>query len=111
MIGKKVEEETVVTLNTVRGILEERKEQRELTYEQQLAYEHSKRFSALEKPKEEKLRKALSALGLSDKTITKIIDIMPKNALTIKQILASAESNTFPDEDITKMLAAIKESA
>ncbi len=111
MIGKETEEETAVSLNEVKKILEDRKKGgKELTYEQQLAYEHAKKFAGLEKAKEEKLKKALGEQGLNDKIIIKVIDIMPKNAMTLRQILMH-ENKTFEDAEVTKILAVIKENA
>lgn len=108
MIGKESESESMVSLGEVKRILEDKKKDKELTYEQQLAYDHAKKFSGLEKGKEEKLRKALVELGASDKTAVRIMDVLPKSALTLRQILAH-ENKTFSDEDIGKMLAAVKE--
>ncbi len=109
MIGKGIEAEEDVSLNEVKSIIEERKKGKELTYEQQLAYDHAKKFTTGEK-KDDKLKKALSELGLGAKTIVKIIDIMPKNALTLKQILVH-ENKTFDDAEVAKILASIKENA
>jgi DNA-directed RNA polymerase subunit F len=111
MIGKDTESETVVSLNEVKRILEDRKKgDKELTYEQQLAYDHAKKFTEVEKSKEEKIRKALVDLGLSDRTAIKILDILPKNAMTLKQLLVH-ENRTFDDAEVAKMLAVIKENA
>lgn len=108
MIGKDTESETIVSLNEVKRILDERKKGKELTYEQQLAYEHAKKFA--NEAKEEKLKKALLELGLNEKSATKIIDIMPKSAMTLKQILAH-ENKTFDDSEVTKILTIIKENS
>ncbi len=111
MIGKETQEETAVSLNEVKRILEEKKKgSKELTYEQQLAYDHAKKFANLDKPKEEKLRKALSEFGLSETAAVKIINILPKNVITLKQILMH-ENKTFDEAEITKVLAAVKENA
>ncbi len=110
MIGKDVEAENMVTLNEVRDILEERKKKKELTYEQQLAYEHAKRASGMDKAAEKKLQKALAELGVEGKAAVKVIDILPKTTLTLKQILMH-ENRTFSDEEIAKILAAVKGSA
>ncbi len=108
MIGKEVESEQLVTLNEAKEILEERKKTKELNYEQQLAYEHAKKFaSGLEKKKEDALREKLVALGVSEKTAIKIIDILPESAILLKQMLVH-ESSTFSDADAAKMLEAIK---
>jgi DNA-directed RNA polymerase subunit F len=111
MIGKNVESEELVTLNQVLGELEERKKTRELGYEQQLAYEHAKKFaSGLSKDKEEKLRKAIVGLGVSERSAVKIADVMPKNILTLKQILMH-ENRAFGDDEVAKIMEAIKAAA
>lgn len=110
MIGKESESESTVSLGEVKRILEDKKKEKELTYEQQLAYDHAKKFAGLEKGKEEKLKSALVGLGASEKTAFRIIDILPKSALTLRQILAH-ENKTFTDDEISKMLAAVKEHA
>ena len=110
MIGKKTENEDATPLNEVRRVLEERKKDGELTYEQQLAYEHAKKFAGLEKAKEEKFKKELVDAGMSPRTAVKVMDIMPKGAMTLRQILAH-ENRTYTDDEIAKILAVIKEHA
>jgi DNA-directed RNA polymerase subunit F len=110
MIGKGAEHEEPASLNEVLEILEQRKKDRELTYEQQLAYEHVKKFASGGKAKEEKLKKALKEAGLGDRAVMKVLDIMPKNIMTLKQILAH-ENRTFDDAELAKILASIKENA
>ena len=94
MIGKGAGKEEQASLNEVLEILEERKKGKELTYEQQLAYDHVKKFASGAKAKEEKLKKALKEAGIGDKAVIKVLDIMPKNIMTLKQILAH-ENRTF----------------
>ena len=110
MIGKEVKGEEQVSLSKVKEILEERKKGKELTYEQQLAYEHAKKFSTIEGAKEQKLVKALLAAGISEAAAMKVTDIMPKNVFTLRQMLMK-ENRTFTDEEVNKILALIKEHA
>lgn len=110
MIGKAVESEHIVSLNEAGRILDERKKEKELTYEQQLAFDHASKFPKLDKSTEEKLKKELVAMALTDKAVFKIIDIMPKNILTLKQILTN-ENRVFSEEELNKILAAVKASA
>jgi DNA-directed RNA polymerase subunit F len=77
------------------------------TYEQQLAMQHAKKF-AITKAKSEKLKKELEGTGLlNERSVIKIIEIMPKNQMTLRQILAQ-EKKTFSDEDVNKILAMAK---
>lgn len=102
-----VKETKMVSIDGVIHILEGNKT--ELTYEQQLALQHAKKFAA-SKSKIEKMKKELDATGiLSEKSVVKILDIHPKNNMTLKQIL-SQEGRSFSDEEVSKILAITKES-
>ncbi|MCL5430402.1 MAG: RNA polymerase Rpb4 family protein [Candidatus Marsarchaeota archaeon] len=109
MIGKDVESEDFVSIHEVKKVLEERKKQKELTYEQQLAYDHAKKFSSLDKSSEDKIIKALAALDVKGKPAIKIVDVLPKNLMTLKQILAH-ENRNFSDAELEKIMAIIKEN-
>ncbi|MDE1871246.1 MAG: hypothetical protein KGI06_03335 [Candidatus Micrarchaeota archaeon] len=103
-----VKETKIVSIDDVIRILEGGKGA-ELTYEQQLALQHAKKFAA-SKAKNEKMRKELVAVGdLSERSIVKILDILPKNNMTLRQILAQ-ERKSFSDEEVSKILAITKES-
>ena len=101
-----VKETRAVLIDEVIGVLEDKKAS-DLTYEQQLALQHAKKFSAA-KAKAEKLRKELSAMGISDRSAIKMLEIMPKSAMTIRQILAPERKN-YSDEEVNKMLSILKE--
>lgn len=108
MIGKEVKGSRAVAITEVVDIIKKRKSTpKGLSYEQQTAYEHATKFAA--EADEKKVRKKLEDMGiLSEKTILKIIEIMPKNGMLVRQILAS-ERKTFDDETVTKILAVVKE--
>ena len=107
MIGKDAHDGKPIAISEVVEILEARKKSGELTYEQQIALEHAKKF-ALGKAQVDKVRKALDDLGLlNNKTVLKVTEIMPRNVMLLKQILAS-EKKAFSDEDISKILAVTK---
>lgn len=104
-----VKETKIVSIDGVIEILEENKSA-DLTYEQQLALQHAQKRSAT-KSKSEKLMKELKATGLlSERSIIKILEIMPKNQMTLRQILAN-ERKTFSDEDVNKIFALTKDKA
>ncbi len=63
MIGKESKQNGYASLSEVLEILEDRKKERELTYEQQIAMEHAKKF-VVAKVTEQKTKKALEALGI-----------------------------------------------
>lgn len=106
MIGKEAKQAGSASLNEVLGILEERKKERELTYEQQIALEHAGKFVPV-KASEQKARKALEALGtLTQQSLTCIINTMPRGEALLKQILAG-EKRAFSDDEIKQMLSII----
>lgn len=110
MIGKQGKSKGSITLHSVHGILENRRKQKEPTYEQQIALEHAEKFKMTDK-EQDSLRKKLADLGLlKDDTITKIIDIRPKSEALLKYILSS-EKKTFSDDETKKVLAVVKEAA
>ena len=109
MIGKGVDTGTPVSADEAKRILEERKKRGELIYEQQLAYDHaSKVIKELDKAVEKKLEKALEELGVSQRASVKVVELLPANAMTLRQVLAK-ENRTFTDEEITKILTLVKE--
>ncbi len=104
-----VKETKIVSIDDVIQVLEDNKSG-ELTYEQQLALQHAKKFGT-PKAKNDKLKKELEATGIiNEKSVVKILEIMPKNQMTLRQILA-AERKTFSDEDVNKLLAMTKDKA
>ena len=102
-----VKETKIVSVDDVIGILEDNKGA-DLSYEQQLALQHAKKF-AIARSKNDKLKKELEAMDLlSDRSVIKILEVMPKNQMTLRQILAG-ERKTFTDEEVNKILAMTKE--
>jgi DNA-directed RNA polymerase subunit F len=102
-----VKETKIISIDEVIDVLEGKKNA-EHTYEQQLALQHAKKF-AESKSKSEKLKKELEGTGLlSERSIAKIIEVKPKNQMTLRQILAN-ERKTFSDEEVAKILALTKE--
>jgi DNA-directed RNA polymerase subunit F len=107
MIGKDSKRNGYVSLSEVLEILESRKKDKELTYEQQIAFEHATKFASAKS--DSKIRKGLQELGiLSDQTVISILDVMPKNMALLKQILAT-EKRTFSDEEVKKVLSLINQ--
>lgn len=108
MIGKDSKHNGYASMNEVLEILEARKKERELTYEQQIALEHVTKFVG-SKSVEQKTRKALEELGtLSQQTIIAILNIMPKGETLLKQILAG-ERKAFTDEEVKKALSIVNQ--
>ncbi|MEM0086909.1 MAG: hypothetical protein QW774_02675 [Candidatus Micrarchaeaceae archaeon] len=106
MIGKERSEASIATIYDAYEILDKKKKDGELGYEQQLAYDHIGKIKKLSKEKAEKLANELEEAGLSKKAIAKIVEIMPINELQLKQVLI-IERKTFAEEEIKKMLDTI----
>lgn len=105
MIGKEVKDSKPVSITEVAKILEDNSGATP-TYEQQVALEHAKKVSEGKSP--EKIRKALEALNLmSESGVIKVLEVMPKNAMTVRQVLAR-EKRAYSDEDIGKILELTK---
>ncbi|MGC8651934.1 MAG: hypothetical protein ACP5UH_01640 [Candidatus Micrarchaeia archaeon] len=110
MIGKEVTGKRTATIDEVLDILEERKKSGELTYEQQLALEHTKKF-AHQKQELGRVKKELAGMNmLKDDCIAKILEIMPNNVMLLKQILAGCR-NTLDDDTVNKIFSVIKGKA
>ena len=107
MIGKNQSDKKPVTAAAAMEILEERKKDSDLGYEQKLAYEQIKKFSALSAEEAAKMVKELMAYEVSESTAIKIIDIMPIEALQLKHILAR-EKKTFEEDEVGKMMEIVK---
>ena len=90
-------------------ILETRKKDGDLGYEQQLSYDHAKRFALISSDKAEKMRKELEELNLSPKTCVSIVDTMPTDIIQLKQILAN-EKNPVEEGVAEKAFALVEKS-
>ncbi len=110
MIGKEGTPGPALTLSKVKDVIEQRKKKGELTYEQQLAEEHAKKFATISDSAADKMTKDLMDLGMSEAAAVKLIDIMPKSPMTVKQILMN-ENKTFSEDEITKIVSIIKAGA
>ncbi len=99
MIGEKILGQKAVSLNEVAALLEARKGEKELSYEQDIAFKHSKKFSKLSDKKEKELREELETLGvLTQEELVKLVDILPDK----KELVQAA----FPrlEEDADRIL-------
>ena len=109
MIGKNGSEKKPVASAEALEILEERKEQGELGYEQKLAYDHIKKFANVDAATARKLKKELTGLGLLDTTAVKIIEVMPIDLIQLRHIL-TREKRTIEEEQITKIWELVEKS-
>ncbi|HIE41169.1 MAG TPA: hypothetical protein EYP80_00735 [Candidatus Aenigmarchaeota archaeon] len=82
-----IKNQKLITNPEVMNILAKKMKERELNYEQQLAYEFLKKTVKLSKTNAEKLRGELEELGLKEEYIVNIINIIPRDEQILKLIL------------------------
>ena len=84
------EEKNYITLPEARKLLEEAAEERELTYEQQLALQHAQQFAKLDPEKARKMKEDLLQIeGVNEYYATKIVDLLPTNPDDVRAIFAT----------------------
>ena len=103
MIGKKVISVQNSPLYEVKEMLTERNKEGELTYEQQQAFDYSKKFTKISPAKGEKLLAELKEIeGLDEDFITKTIDILPQDIETAK--LITYKGSAVTDEIVKQVV-------
>lgn len=106
MIGKEVRGTRLSSLPEVLEILEERKKDGELGYEQQIEYEHAKKFVKLSTNEAEKMSKELVSAGLSERTALKCVEVMPLDINQLKLVLV-IDKITLDEESLKKVLGIV----
>jgi DNA-directed RNA polymerase subunit F len=107
MIGRNSKLGSAASINDVEEILGKRKD---LTYEQQLAFDHAKKFAS-SKAKYETARKALEELGTLDSAaIANILSVMPKGEMALKQVLAGVKK-ALKDDEVSKVFDIVKKAS
>ncbi|MBI5679549.1 MAG: DNA-directed RNA polymerase subunit F [Methanobacterium sp.] len=106
MIGKKVIDTDPITIAEVKQMLEELQEQHELTYEQNLAFDHVTKFSKMDEESAKKLVEKL-AETLKKTQAIKLADVMPEDMADLRLIFAK-ERGTQKKEDMEKILEILE---
>jgi len=97
-----------ITLSEAKSILEKRKKEADLEYEQQQSLEHAEKFAKIEVKAAKKLvDELMKNEKLSIDTAIKIVDIMPKKPETLKAILLK-DKIEMSDEEMTQLLELLK---
>ncbi|MBI2662989.1 hypothetical protein HYX15_00455 [Candidatus Woesearchaeota archaeon] len=103
--------EVPITMAQMKKKLEEiKKRDKELNFRAKKVEEYLDQFLTKDK-KQEDLRKKITDLNISrlrDRQITKILDLMPKDIESLK-IIFSGDNVTIKQEDLEKILQAVKE--
>ncbi len=103
-----VTNEEPITIEEAKKILERRKNEGDLSYEQNITYEYLKKMSKLSDKKVEELRNALQEIEiLKPRHIVKIIDILPDTEEEVKLIFEKETTNLKKDE-IAKIVEIVK---
>ncbi len=103
-----VTDEEPISIPEARVIMDKRKEEGDLSYEQNVTYEYLKKMSKLSPSKAEALRKELQEVAiLKPRHIAKIIDIMPDTEDEVKLLFEKERTNLKKDE-ITKIVEIVK---
>lgn len=91
MIGKEIISERYTTIAHAKEIMNNRASFDDLSYEHGCALDYLEKFSKLSVEDAEKLAKELKELGLDDKIVLKIVDILPEDVEDLKLIFYKLE--------------------
>lgn len=108
MIGKRISKQTPVTLAEVKEVLSSRRDVGELLYEQNIALDHSRKFSRLSLDKAQALVKELVDAGVREDLACKLADVLPKSTQEIRALF-SKERFTSDAEELKKILVIIQQ--
>ena len=110
MIGKEVVSKRVVPLSEVKAILKKISEERaELSYEQKLTFEYSKKFSKLTEKQSEKLLEELKKIdGVDEEFALKVADILPES-MDVMNLLVSKGAK-ISDKAVDEAFELVKKS-
>ena len=104
MIGKKINSVKQVPIYEVREVLKERSADSDLNYEQNLAYEYSKKYSKLAPAKGEKMLEELKEIeGMTDSFAISVMDIMPADLDIAKLLLP--KGSAFTEDQLKKIIS------
>ncbi len=108
MIGKRLISQTPLTLAEVKELIESRKKEGELSYEQNLTLENCIQFSRLSVKEAKELIDELMGLEKIDrKQAVMLTYLLPRNADEVK-IIFSKEHFILTDEEINQILEILK---
>ena len=107
MIGKKTLNSEPLSLAEAKELIEQRKKEGELSYEQNLTLEYTKKFSKLSSDDARALMNELSQLpNITRRHAVEVADIFPKN-LDELRLIFSKEHFTLTDEELQAILALL----
>ncbi|MFH1222123.1 MAG: RNA polymerase Rpb4 family protein [Candidatus Micrarchaeota archaeon] len=104
----KVTKSDPLSLVEAKELLDKRKEEGELNYEQTLALEHAEKFATLTVKKAREKVEAIQKKSdkVPESTAVKLVDVMPKSAATLKAVLLR-DKVELTDDEIGEILKII----
>ena len=107
MIGKKLSSSEPIPLAEVKELIEQRKKEGELSYEQNLTYEYTKKFSKLSSTDARALINELTTIEkITPRHAVELADVFPKNADEI-QLLFTKEHFVLSPEEVQNILSIL----
>ncbi len=107
MIGEELISRKPITLSKVKNILKKRKEESELTYEQEETLKYATTFCKVTKKQRDKIMEELLKLEtINEELAVKIVDILPRD-IEIMKILPEKKSEV-KEEDLVAALEIVK---
>jgi DNA-directed RNA polymerase subunit F len=100
-------EERAITDAEAKDILEKKRKDAELKYEQKNALENLKKFTKIDFERVKVLVEELGKLNLRERQIIAIANFLPQDTDDLKVVLQKEYSN-FKEDEITKNLEAVK---
>ncbi|ABR55648.1 RNA polymerase Rpb4 family protein [Methanococcus aeolicus] len=107
MIGNELISQKYITLSSAEELMSNKSSDDELSYENGCALDYLQRFAKLNAEDVEKLTEELKKLELDEKTIVKIIDILPEDNEDLKLIFYKSDIPKC-SEDILDLCAKFR---
>lgn len=108
MIGKTSANSKPVTLAEVESILEKRKNEGEMGYEQQACLDYVKKFNKLTKEQaDDMLGELMKNESVKEAAAIKIVDILPAYKSQLKMLLAK-ERIELSEDELAKLMATVQ---
>lgn len=107
MIGKKIIETEPLPSIKVREILEDYKENNELTYEQNITLGRLEKLPHYSSEDVEKIVEELTALNIKPKVAVRIVDLIPKDLADLRLIFAK-EVHQPTKEEMEKIIEILE---
>ncbi len=108
MIGKGISSQKPVTLAEVQKVMEARKAEGELGFEQQATYDYLKARTILDRKKADEMVEELTKLDkVTPEIVIKMVDLLPKSEAQLSVIVAK-ERHAFSKAEMAEMLKIVE---